>query len=553
MSKQTVIAYLRMSDDDQTNSIERQRSTYQTFLKNNSDKYESLGEFTEEGKSGDACVTRPIQQRLLQQIENKELTIDNLWVSEASRWGRWDTSYKMKFVLPLKRAGIKLLTNSQTIDFQKPESDLLYDVSQSMSYIENHQRAERVTSGIAVLISKKELPLPPCYGLRRAESGNNLEKDPHQCRIVELIYKKYLQTESYNATVSYLNNDLKEPSPAGKKWSLQTVREILRNPKLSGHYTYGRRQTGKIFTLEVGSVLPTKRKEDEKGQVIHRPDYVMEYTPEIIEPIIDLETWGKVQLIAVKNTRPRRIAKQSRSKYTGTIICRCGKRMRGRRRNPEVEYACQIGAAGGCTGIAHYEKKLDIWMLPAIKSLTDEKSVYENLYRQNAPSEQLDAKLETLREKFRVGQNRLADLDGLLPDGFTENLREIKREIDVLTAKQHRTIDVDKLREIAAQTARTYKEILSNKSDDEILTKDFVRNYLKEIRLELTRVKSTNKTKNFTAINRLFISVYRGYDNAPVNTVRRVSPQSDIDTILLTVDVQLPPHFYRCEPHPFDD
>ena len=48
----SVIAYFRMSDDDQTNSIERQRQTYHTFLKNNQDDYESLGEFVEAGKSG---------------------------------------------------------------------------------------------------------------------------------------------------------------------------------------------------------------------------------------------------------------------------------------------------------------------------------------------------------------------------------------------------------------------------------------------------------------------------------------------------------------------
>ena len=544
----SVIAYFRMSDDDQVNSIERQRQTYHTFLKNNQDDYESLGEFVEAGKSGDACVTRPVQDELLTKIEQKELKPDVLWVSESSRWGRFDTNYKYKFILPLKKAGIKLRANQQEIDFCKPESDLLYDVSQSMSYIENHQRAERVTSGIAVLVSQKKLSLAKCYGLKKA--GSKLIQEPEEAEIVKRIFTRYLERGSLNNVVHWLNNELQIPSPCGAKWSLGTVRSIIRNPKISGHYVYGRRATGKIFCYD-NSLLPKKRDEDDKGKETPQQNYFMEYAPEIVEPIIDLDTWAKAQLTAVENARPRQRLKGKKHKYTGVLLCRCDKPMRGRRRGPVIEYTCTHGRAGGCTSMVHYEVNMDTLIKDVVNQLTDPEEVYNKLYEQNESGEKAIDNLAKLKEQYATGQRRLNDLEGMLPDGFVTKLRNIKKEIDMLEQKSNTVLDLTKLRLAATESARYYRAKLDEAGAKPVLTTEFIRDTFKEIKLNLERVKSVTGKRQFCSIKSISISAYMGKSYTHETTGYPAYSHNVYKTVEFNVDVPLPLHFERCTPDPW--
>ncbi len=546
--RKKVIAYFRMSDDEQVNSIERQRQTYKTWLKNNPADYECLGEYIERGKSGDACVTRPIQAELLTKISDKEIKPDLLWVSESSRWGRFDTNYKYKFVLPLKKAGIKLQSNQQEIDFSKPESDLLYDVSQSMSYIENYQRAERVTSGIAVLVEKKELPLHTCYGL--IKDGKKLKLDNDKAEIVRKMFARYLERGSINNVVYWLNHEVKIPSPTGKKWSLATVRDLLRNPKVSGHYVYGRRRTGKIFHYD-NSLLPKQRHEDEKGTSLPQKQYFIEYAPEIVEPIIDLETWGKTQLLLIEKTQPTQRLKGKKHKYTGVLRCRCGSVMRGRKRGPLVEYTCTHGNAGGCTSIVHYEVNLNNFISETLKQMTDEDAVYNVLYAQNKSTDDNEQELSELREKYARGQQRLYDLEGMLPDGFTDKLRELKKEIDIKERRSKTVLDLTKLRLAAAETARHYKEVFKDATDASELSREQIQEHFKSITVELTRVQSQTGKRKYSSINRLLIHTYMGKENTDGDNGYNVSPLDAISYLEWTVNVPLPLKFARCIPDPF--
>ena len=55
-----IAAYFRRSTEDQENSIERQRMSFETYLKNNSEYEESPEVFIEDGVSGDSSVDRPV-------------------------------------------------------------------------------------------------------------------------------------------------------------------------------------------------------------------------------------------------------------------------------------------------------------------------------------------------------------------------------------------------------------------------------------------------------------------------------------------------------------
>ena len=185
----TIAAYYRRSTTDQENSIDRQRLAFQTFLKNSGEYAENAEEFIEDGISGDSSVDRPIQGRLLKNIESGKLAIDELFVASTDRWGRFSTAYKAQFTLPLKRKSVALRTPTSVIDFNKPTDDLLYDLHCNLAYIDNHERSAKVTSGIASKALKKTLKLLPCYGLRR--EGERLVIEEAQTEVVRLIYSKY--------------------------------------------------------------------------------------------------------------------------------------------------------------------------------------------------------------------------------------------------------------------------------------------------------------------------------------------------------------------------
>ena len=173
------------------------------------------------------------------------------------------------------------------------------------------------------------------------------------------------------------------------------------------------RATGKIFCYD-NSLLPKKRDEDDKGKETPQQNYFMEYAPEIVEPIIDLDTWAKAQLTAVENARPRQRLKGKKHKYTGVLLCRCDKPMRGRRRGPVIEYTCTHGRAGGCTSMVHYEVNMDTLIKDVVNQLTDPEEVYNKLYEQNESGEKAIDNLAKLKEQYATGQRRLNDLEGML-------------------------------------------------------------------------------------------------------------------------------------------
>ena len=265
--KKRIAAYFRMSTEQQSNSIARQRLAFRTFLKNNDEYEKDSPEYVESGVSGDASTKRPVQLQLLAEIESGKLQIDELFVADPSRWGRFQTMEKAKFVLPLKVAGIKLRTYSTLTDFEDPQSDLMYDISQNLSYIENHSRSQRVVSGIATKVKSKSLNLQPCYGLKR--EGKRLVINEDEAEIVRLIFHKYIECGSIYGVVGFLNKQLRIASPKGKLWRNTTVRDLLINPKVAGYYCYGRHSSGKIHVYD-GTPLPKQRKRERKRQALSK-------------------------------------------------------------------------------------------------------------------------------------------------------------------------------------------------------------------------------------------------------------------------------------------
>ena len=540
----TIAAYYRRSTTDQENSIDRQRLAFQTFLKNSGEYAENAEEFIEDGISGDSSVDRPIQGRLLKNIESGKLAIDELFVASTDRWGRFSTAYKAQFTLPLKRKSVALRTPTSIIDFNKPTDDLLYDLHCNLAYIDNHERSAKVTSGIASKALKKTLKLLPCYGLRR--EGERLVIEEAQTEVVRLIYSKYLETGSKHKVTEYLNNELKVLSPAGKAtWNIQTVSKILTNPKLSGHYVYGRLSKGKLHSFD-GTALPQQRQEDLKGKEIRNSNSICSYTPDLIEPVIDLATYGKVQQKLIEKTLPKKQREGRRNKFTGLLKCSCGRNMRARYRNGHPVYACPSGKAGGCNGGEYREHLISTAILEVVKnhllSGDAEKKIGKILQEQDDVNSEDLVRLNDLENKYKVAGARLLDLESCLPDGFREQMRTLKAEIDTIKARVSscNAAGVD-TGDAAKAMAEGYRKLLNGKSDEELLERDTLEQYIADIQLQYVFQRTGSKV--FTAIDTVTIRGSLGYDARKGTTLYRSCVEDGVSTLKVRTKVPLPTYF----------
>jgi DNA invertase Pin-like site-specific DNA recombinase len=100
--------YDRMSDDDQENSIERQRSQVIPYVKKKG--YQITQEYTDEGIPGDEVERRKGFLRLLADAEAGQF--DCILCDDRDRFGRFDSIDYGYFVKPLRDRGIWLETHA---------------------------------------------------------------------------------------------------------------------------------------------------------------------------------------------------------------------------------------------------------------------------------------------------------------------------------------------------------------------------------------------------------------------------------------------------------
>ena len=201
--------------------------------------------------------------------------------------------------------------------------------------------------------------------------------------------------------------------------------------------------------------------------------------------------------------------------------------------------------------MVHYEVNMDTLIKDVVNQLTDPEEVYNKLYEQNESGEKAIDNLAKLKEQYAKGQRRLNDLEGMLPDGFTAKLRNIKKEIDMLEQRSNTVLDLTKLRLAATESARYYRAKLDDAGDNPVLTTEFIRDTFKEIKLNLERVKSVTGKRQFCSIKSISISAYMGKDHTHENTVYPAYSHNVYKTVEFSVDVPLPLHFERCTPDPW--
>lgn len=299
--KQRCYIYTRVSTELQIDgySLEAQKERLRSEAKHR--KMQVCGEYSDEGKSGKNIAGRPKFKKMLSDIKSGKDDIDYVLVFKLSRFGRnaADTLNSLQF---MEDYGVNLLCVEDGIDSAGAASKLIISVLASVAEIERSNISEQTMAGRR---QKARDGLwnggfaPYGYKLVAVEGQKSkmLVINEDEAKLIKLIYEKYLSGMGVNAVAKWLNDNgyrkTVRQNGTVPLISDHFVKGVLDNPVYAGKIAYGRRRNEKVAgTRNEFHVV----KQDKDSYKLY---------PGKHEPIIDEETWYKVQVKRMKNAFKR--------------------------------------------------------------------------------------------------------------------------------------------------------------------------------------------------------------------------------------------------------
>lgn len=236
------------------------------------------------------------------------------------------------------------------------------------------------------------------FGYKR-ENGRVVQV-PEEAAIVAECFRRYIAGESYYALAGDLNAR-GVPTFNGTAWSMERVRQMLRNPRYAGLAEY----KGEPVELEEGYSITW-------------------------EPIIDARTWDDYLAVREGRTRAGSWSTSTKHLLSGLAECGvCGGRMTARPDRGRQVYAC---GANWCTSRGGAD--VDAMVEAVVLSRLADPKVVQRL--RTAPD------LAPLDEEIRGLRKRRDDIADLVADGLIERrkaraqLTQITERLDALTKRR---------------------------------------------------------------------------------------------------------------------
>ena len=291
------VAYYRMSDDRQTESIKDQRIAVEAFAKQRG--YRLIREYADEGISGWKSDQRVEFQRLIADANNGEFQAVLCW--DQDRFSRFPLLEANHYWYLLDRAGVHLATVAQgKLDFADLGEWLKASVTQ-------HGKAEYVrdlSRNVCRGMKEKRLngewfgPAPYGYVI---ENRKLVLADAVQVATVRKIFELRLKGYGTHLIAVELNN-AGLPTARGARWKSQQVRGILERPTYAGHSLIGKFSCGKF------------------NKFVDEPVLIKNTH----EPIIDQESYDRVQAMKYGTRLPNGRGGADAARLSGLIFCgRC--------------------------------------------------------------------------------------------------------------------------------------------------------------------------------------------------------------------------------------
>ena len=347
-----VAFYIRLSREDmrggeESESVQNQRLILTDWLKNQSDSdtYQLVGEYIDDGVSGTTDDERPAFQKMLRDIEGGRVNCVVVKNLARSFRNHADQGYYLEDWFVLHRVRFVSLYQ-QPVDTYKDPSGAV-SIGVPVQGVLNESHAKDTSENVRrVLDKKRQMGLHigsfAAYGYEKSQQNKNqLVIDAPAAAVVRDIFTQFQNGKSKSAIVQQLNQrgilcpsaykkskGLRYTNPnaaANPLWNAKTVGAILSNRMYTGDMVQGRHRI-RSYKIHIQDAVPKEEW------------FIVENTH---EAIVSREEFQRVQELLRRDTRTAP-GEQTLYLFSGFLRCGdCGKAMCRSKAKGIVYYFCR--------------------------------------------------------------------------------------------------------------------------------------------------------------------------------------------------------------------
>lgn len=323
-----VAIYIRLSredgDKEESDSVGNQRKLLTEYVSRH-DEFILYDIYIDDGFTG-TNFNRPAFQKMIEDIEDKK--VNCVVVKDLSRFGRdyIDTGRYLERIFP--ELGVRFISVSDNIDSIKQAYDMLLPIKN----IFNEQYARDISNKIQATVKSKQkagefIGAFASYGYKKSPvNKNKLVIDEYASEVVKRIFAMYAQGIGKQSIAKQLNAEGILCPSEYKKLNGENYKNCNRL-KTTSYWTYSTINTMLHNEMYIGNMIQGKKHQRMRGKQhkVDKENWVrVENTH---EPIIDRDTWDKVQKLLSKKHRDIDL-ETNKNIFAGFIKCGdCGRSM----------------------------------------------------------------------------------------------------------------------------------------------------------------------------------------------------------------------------------
>ncbi|MGO1368503.1 recombinase family protein [Senegalia sp. (in: firmicutes)] len=307
--KLKVASYCRVSTEEelQLNSLENQIIHYTNYIRSNP-HWKFAGIFTDRGKSGTRTKKRTGFNKIIKSALDGK--IDIIICKSISRFARnvIDTLGTVKL---LREKGIRVIFEKEELDTGNMQSDFVLTVLSLMAQEESRSISENITWANTKRFEMGKPIFARLLGYTKEDEEAWIIVE-EEAEIVREAFNEALKGKKpYQIAKSFIRKGYKKAN-GRVDWSAIAVRDILKNERYKGDALCQKTYTKNYLSHEI------KINEGERNQYLLKDNH---------EPIVDKETFDKVQDILSKANPKTKIKRGARKSYplSSRLVCEeCG-------------------------------------------------------------------------------------------------------------------------------------------------------------------------------------------------------------------------------------
>lgn len=295
-----VALYARVSSEKQ--DVELSVSAQLKALRDYAGKngHEVVAEFVDEAESGKSS-NRPQFLKMIAVAKKPDRPFEGILVWKYSRFAR-SREDSIVFKTILRKKGVSVVSITEPLE-DSPQGKLFEAIIESMDEYYSANLGEEVTRGMRESASRGfYMASHAPYGYRRIKVKDGMKErpklatEPREVQVVTRVFKEAALGKGLKGIIKDLNNE-GIASPRGNYWAKTTLHKILRNETYTGTMVWGKNSIRKQAPIKVQDAFP---------------------------PIIDYETFNKVQKLLRSRDKAYLHPKRAASNYLLSGLAKCG-------------------------------------------------------------------------------------------------------------------------------------------------------------------------------------------------------------------------------------